>query len=332
MLSIALSMGVMVSCGDDEEIANSGNGTENNNNTGDNNGDHTGGSNEVTGLKAFTFGGEYFTGYNSNGEYDFNILYNNGNIVGLEAYGLVLRAEGSGFAVRNENASIVISGIRTNADGYITTFNEVDESPDESNRITYNFTYSGKNLTKIDYQIVWEEDGETGIENETFTLTWTNGNLTNVKQVGLDKHSNGEIIEEWTNEYKISYGAEKNTFKQYTFLLADIMDMEGFPLPLLGVLGEGPSLLPNTVSTVSTYYDGNLSHKCDISYTLNPSGTIASETRKIYRENWDESWNETYSCQFRYSGSSAQRISRVVSTNLKPFMQKTLRHHKHGRK
>lgn len=319
--AIALSMGVMVSCGD-EEIEKPGNGTENGN------GNNNDIPNERNGLKAVSFGNDYLTGYNDGEGNYFNVLYDNGYIKGLEANEMVMLAEGNGFALKTDEASIVISGIKTNADGNITALREVDTYPDETYSLTYNFTYTGKNLTKIECRDEWKEEGESGVGNETLTLTWTNGNLTKVKQVGQDLDSNGKAIEEWTNEYSISYGDEKNTFKQYTFMLADVIDMEGFALPLFGLLGEGPKQLPNNVVT---YYDGNLSHRCDISYTINPTGTIASEVQKSYNEEWeDETWFESF--YYEYSSSSAKKVNRVDRTNLESFMQKTLRHHNHGRK
>ncbi|MCQ2110139.1 MAG: hypothetical protein MJY79_01430 [Bacteroidaceae bacterium] len=335
MAAVALSMGVMVSsCGGDEE--NDKPGTENSgDNNGGNGGDNGGGTPVAgTGLKVSSFGGEYLTGYSvqEQGEDDWGeelvFHYDGSNLVGIESNGVIIQAEGDKFVAKEGLYKIIVSDFKTNSDGYITSFNIFESSPKETYNGIYSFEYSGNHMTKMVYTINWEENDESGVETDTYILTWSNDNLTKVACTGQDKLSDDEV-EEWSDYYIIGYGQEKNAFKQYTFTLADILDMEGFALPMFGVLGEGPALLPVQITNIWDEEEDDDSENFTLSYTFNDNGTIATETEALFYDDY-ELWSAT--CRFSYSGSSSKMISRAASTRTNSLTNNSLHQRRHAHK
>lgn len=142
---------------------------------------------------------------------------------------------------------------------------------------TLKFSYDSKRLVSIVSSYSEKEtdvsSGETENWNgtEKCNYTWNNGNL--VKAEGsYEDYLEGEL--EYSNSYSftVSYGETANKYKQFPYLLAyEIVDFEGLePLVAIGLLGEGPAYLPETVS------EGN--YNTTLSFTLNENGSIASES------------------------------------------------------
>ncbi len=135
-----------------------------------------------------------------------------------------------------------------------------------------------------------EEYGESGeySEETTVELKWRNGNLVQILQNGTESEKSddgGYDKDDWIEDYAFDYSMMDNLFLQMTLSQFDnVLDESGFSvLACAGFFGVGSKTLPSRI--VETDEDG-YTRTSNLSFTLNPNGTIASETENGYTYNY----------------------------------------------
>lgn len=173
------------------------------------------------------------------------------------------------------------ANVKFNGDGYITEisqswdFKETGYEDKGSGKLK--FSYKDGRLTKIESNAsgTEKEDGETYKWEEKYTsnLTWKNGNLTEISSKGSEIEDGDK--DDWSEDYSISYGTQLNEFNQYCFTVAEDVIMGGSEAMLVcvGLFGDGPSMLP---TSITSDYDRH-SYTTSLSFTLNSNGSIKTE-------------------------------------------------------
>ncbi len=165
-----------------------------------------------------------------------------------------------------------------------------------------------------------------------WTLTWRNGNLTEINgsENGWDEFEKIRII--------ISYGQQPNKFKQYTCKLTDLFGID--PLSMVGLTGKGTANLPNSV--YESYYekenDGQETEResTDLHYDLNADGTIAVEygyesedgnPNRIEREQYTYTYSTLGSApqQPAYAPTKAAQPAKEGKKRTRPFRINSMR-------
>lgn len=324
MAAVALCVGMTVtSCGDDDPVpANPANNNGGDNNNDDNNGgDNTGG--DTTGRKIVTnisnkYDGMYWT-YSNNGVLSsFGTGYHN----------FVLTGES--YVWQDENHTEIISDIKRNADGFVTSFAESYTSVNsDSQKSTAVLNYYGRNLTSGTITLTGKDNGESFSDVITYALDWTNGNLTQITQKWVGQYEGEtETVEE---KCVITYGTQKNVYKQYPFELAGCIE-DDYYMAVTGWLGDGPVNLP---VRYTFYENGELDGGSNYVYTQNPDGSIATEVN-VYDGDEDDPFRADRIYYYTYLGDQARANVKAANARsqelVKSLMSKALRRHKHLRK
>lgn len=204
------------------------------------------------------------------GEKLLSINYSNGTItipsttsIDLGAYKLSFTKEGY---INSLTASFngTVDGVKCVGDG------------------VFNLSYNGDGLLqKITNttKITATYQGESAKLNQTSdaAYTWSAGNLTKVVQT-VNQTSvtpDGNESQNLNVDVEVQYGSQLNPFQQYTFGLgAYAMPSIFCYLSPVGLLGKGSKNLPTYAKVSGNVYNTSSS----IEYTLNPNGSIATET------------------------------------------------------
>lgn len=196
--------------------------------------------------------------------------------------------------------------IKFNSDGYITKIKGSWEYKDDgetfSGSVEWNLSYSseGRMTSANTVTETWE-----GNDYEKFTsnnsLTWSNGNLTNSTVNGKWTDSKGKEIASVYSSYSFEYGSMINKFKQYPGILGED------PMPLCGLYGKGPNMLPISVTYAYKEVDAHEEYVDNAfmtsEYTLNDDGSIGTET-------WKKDSRQAFKCVYSYSSAnSASRLN-----------------------
>ncbi len=228
-------------------------------------------------VSAITYGSKKMTfSYDDAGRMTSATLWN-GYTYDMDYESSALSGAGSGRTISGN--------LSFNTDGFITALEMTDSSDSnpEGDSKSYSFTYSydsDGHLTKI--------SGDYNGEPTTAKLTWSGDNLK--KSVVEQTIFEGTSVE-YTNKitYSYNYGSEDNVYRIPTLaVFYDPLEYY-FPLPeftLCGCFGTGASKLPESwdysfeVTHVNKLMDSDddyYSTSHDLSYTLNPDGTINTE-------------------------------------------------------
>lgn len=193
----------------------------------------------------------------------------------------------------------------TNAFGYITKMETVDNEEKYSYTLSYN---SDGYLTKIEKTF----DGYTYSYTDIINLTWKDGGLTSCKDL-YSENENGKT-DMASYDYSIKTTVA-NKLGQYNCGMKLFFDDSNIPsaLWMSGLLGKAPAYLP----TSYTFAEDDLGKICigtaTIEYTYNADKSIASEKVK---EVFSDDGTEQYST-FKYiysdfvSGAKAPKRSVV---------------------
>lgn len=111
-----------------------------------------------------------------------------------------------------------------------------------------------------------ESDDDYYYESEN-TFYWDNNLLTKLVTVGIEKDYDGEI--KINDVFTLNYSQQENKTNQWTLAMFD----SDFDLAVTGMFGNAPALLPS-----SAKWDSD--PEFSVSYTLNPDGSIKTETFK----------------------------------------------------
>lgn len=175
--------------------------------------------------------------------------------------------------------------VKFTSEGYLSEASASWDVKDEGYRYkgsgTLKFTYTNGVLTKV---VSTSTETETSPdkkttkwqEQETTTLTWNAGNLMRIKTTGWESE-NGEK-DTWEETYKMEYGEQTNTFRQFSMVIADYgLDFDGTlgVLAAVGLFGKGTTLLPTDLQETD---DDGYNWGTSIRFMLNSNFSISQES------------------------------------------------------
>lgn len=174
----------------------------------------------------------------------------------------------------------------TNGQGYITeasqswSYIDGEDSYKGSGNATFSYDGSG-HITSIVFS-----SSESGMDEgerfnykgkETINLTWKDGNLVKMKGRSEETEGTYKEVDEYT--VTVTYGSDKNEFKQWCYSLAeDVLNFEFSQFAHIGMLGVGTKNLPVSMHAESISDDGNTyNNDYNIEVYTDADGLISSE-------------------------------------------------------
>lgn len=228
--------------------------------------------------------GEY-TSFNYNSDGTLHQVINNGDKLTFDYGKGIITFSGDG--VQQE------AKFTTNAKGYITSLSASGTDEDGDDKYQYNTTYkfqynSSDHLTNVVLKEVYTYNNTNynEVEDVTWNLTW-NGDLLAKVDINGTSVGNGET-EKWNSVAEYTYNnALDNRYMQYTGTVIDEIDLDGdIEAPIfVGVLGKGPAKYPSKIVNLE---DDGYSIEYVLEYILNSKGLVERETctsKDIYEEN-----------------------------------------------
>ncbi|MDD6783860.1 MAG: hypothetical protein PUD79_04790 [Prevotellaceae bacterium] len=192
--------------------------------------------------------------------------------------------------------------ISFNSKGYITKINgswNVTEDGDKYyGYVQFSFNYDGEgHMLSANGKWSENEDSKYGnyVENceATTSFVWKNGNMISSNHNGIYYETNkSKPTEKYQETQNVTYGTEKNTYKQQFCLLEE-------PLAYVGLFGLGTNNLPNKIIIDGTSKEDNFEDKEH--YVLKASFSKGFEGQ-IYRESWETEEGDVYlEAEYTYS-------------------------------
>lgn len=222
--------------------------------------------------------------------------------------------------------------IKFNNNGYISeiffTYDGVDGNERYSGNSKFEYAYDASGyLTDINFfgseTIRNTSTMETSLweSTTTITLVWSGGNLLSTSWREIEK-DDGEI-ETWTGKYNISYGSQKNEFRQIPYVISDYAIFDWCPINALastGLFGRGPKSLPVSFDEID---EGEYDYTIDLAFDLNSNGSIGREYfRYSIKDSYQGNLNY-YDYGYESLNPRAQNIKASVK---KGGEKKSLRH------
>ena len=179
--------------------------------------------------------------------------------------------------------------------GYVKGCTQRVSSPysGEDYNVNYSMSYFDGRISYISvygsgYGI---ERGQTWRLRSTYSFRWYRETLESI-DFKREQSVSGTVVTDQDITYTFGYDNRSFVNKCYQFPMCISSIMEGFEfMPLTGLLGFGPGLLPNTVA-VTRHKDlldgedyGSTEDVYTVSYVLNYDGTIKAEDSYVYGYN-----------------------------------------------
>lgn len=244
---------------------------------------------------------------------------------------LTMDYEGKTFRIRERGIDDVTKGtFKVNKDGFITYMKSTrsfDDGYDKGTETTEaTFTYSGKHLVSISAKNTakgydTEEGNYTDKEEEHYTCTWKDGNLTKIKVI--EKEDGEQDVETKT----LVYGRKKPVL-QWTMTESDVFFEDLMALVMNGQFGEPSLCLPTTYSDIDFEEDGdNYTENGTITFSHYENGLIERERNEISDDNYGD---HISSYDYYYADESN---AAMMEKTLRPYAgQKTKKRTLFGRR
>lgn len=167
-------------------------------------------------------------------------------------------------------------------------------------RLTHSEVY-----TKMAYSVGDMSDENWGQASTDYS--WSDGKL--VKIQGTAKNYEGKEYGEWTSEGTLTftYGSKENKYCQYPASLEMDGDLSFFAI---GLVGKGPSVLPESQHYVSVEKSkngtNNIDYEARAEFVVNTDATIASEK-------WIDTNTNSTRCEYIYNYSSKNSSTKAIA-------------------
>ncbi len=241
---------------------------------------------EIDGTR-LTSVGEYIISYDSKGRpvkfYDteegeyFEINYSKGTISGFE--------DGDQVSFKL-NSKGLLSELTASWD-----YTEIEDGEKINDKGTgkYTFNYKDNCLTSYTEKVSESYKNFTTGESykstleETGKFSWVNGNLASLTCDLVEKWEDFKEQDQYIVE--VDYTNTDNKFRQFPASLAYSIELFDDVFWSVGLLGNGPDKLPNSITTI---YNNDLESTTNVDFSLNSNGSIKREWT-----DW-KSWNYGY--------------------------------------